>query len=139
MLNFQYTGTGQWSYEVAFLVSFQTFMVWRLPSNPPPHILRRCSIESPPPIPIDNIISNERLSSTYMEDYRGLREQPRPPSYLEHYRNNTKTTTKCSKMLSTSQRAYQLPRMTDNLRGFTTRYECNKDVVKGAKGICEWS
>lgn len=111
-----------------------TFMVWRLPSIPPPKLQnnRSSSSQSPPPIPIDEILSDERLLSTYQENYKRIKEQPLPPKHLEYYQNNS--VGKYS-FQSTTRQAYQKPEVLKSLKGFTTRYACNKEVVFRAKGV----
>ena len=115
-------------------------MVWRLPSIKKPTLTCATSTsihDNLPPIPVDTILDNERLLSTYNDHFCGIQHKQIPQS-LEYLKNIKEANPQTSYSLqSTTRQAYQIPHRTSKLRNFTTRYECNREMVKVARGACK--
>lgn len=89
-----------------------------------------CQALKLPQIPSE--LNKNIISSIYQEDYMNMNEQLRQkqkPHPLNHPRRRNVYAE------SIAQSSYQSPLIKDTLKGYTTRYECNKEMVIEAKGI----
>ena len=115
-------------------------MIWRLPSIKQSTITHTTSSsihDNLPPIPVDTILDNERFLSTYDDHFCGIQHKEIQHS-LEYFKNVKESIPQANYSLqSTTRRAYQIPHRTSKLRNFTTRYDCNREMVKIAKGACK--
>ena len=115
-------------------------MVWKLPSIKHPTLTHTTSSsihDNLPPILVDTILDKERLLSTYDDHFCGIQHKQIPQS-LEYLKNIKETLPQASYSLqSTTRQAYQIPHRTSNVRNVTTRYDCNREMVKVARGACK--